>query len=210
MKNKSKTGVLELFPTSLYQASLGAGFAQIQKDLLVECYQTRELDEDGRKWSEKNYRGGYTSYGTLSQLHQMSSTCEALKRKIDSHVNRFAKHLELDLQGGRLQMTSFWVNIMGANCQHSFHLHPLSVLSGTIYIQTPPKSSGLKVEDPRIAGFMSSPPVLPKSNLSRQRYVTLEPRAGDLILFESWLKHEVPPHQGTKDRISYSFNYDWV
>jgi uncharacterized protein (TIGR02466 family) len=37
----------------------------------------------------------------------------------------------------------------------------------------------------------------------------LTPKAGDIIMFESWLKHEVPPHHTNDERISVSFNYDW-
>jgi uncharacterized protein (TIGR02466 family) len=44
----------------------------------------------------------------------------------------------------------------------------------------------------------------------RKIQTDLKPKDGEIILFESWLKHEVPPHQNSQDRISVSFNYDWV
>jgi uncharacterized protein (TIGR02466 family) len=31
-----------------------------------------------------------------------------------------------------------------------------------------------------------------------------------LNLFESWLRHEVPPNPAASERISISFNYAWV
>jgi uncharacterized protein (TIGR02466 family) len=39
--------------------------------------------------------------------------------------------------------------------------------------------------------------------------VTYEARAGNLILFESWLRHEVAPNRVAAERVSVSFNYDW-
>jgi uncharacterized protein (TIGR02466 family) len=39
--------------------------------------------------------------------------------------------------------------------------------------------------------------------------VTLPARAGRVVLFESWLRHEVPPNQARGERVSVSFNYAW-
>jgi uncharacterized protein (TIGR02466 family) len=39
--------------------------------------------------------------------------------------------------------------------------------------------------------------------------VTLPARAGQLVLFESWLRHAVAPNPRTAERISISFNYSW-
>jgi uncharacterized protein (TIGR02466 family) len=40
--------------------------------------------------------------------------------------------------------------------------------------------------------------------------VTYPARAGELILFESWLRHEVVANPVRSERISISFNYDWA
>ena len=37
----------------------------------------------------------------------------------------------------------------------------------------------------------------------------VEPAAGEVLLWESWLRHEVPLHMAEEDRISVSFNYGW-
>jgi uncharacterized protein (TIGR02466 family) len=33
--------------------------------------------------------------------------------------------------------------------------------------------------------------------------------AGNVILFESWLRHEVSANPVAEDRVSISFNYNW-
>jgi uncharacterized protein (TIGR02466 family) len=38
--------------------------------------------------------------------------------------------------------------------------------------------------------------------------VVMPAAAGSLLLFESWLRHEVVPNQAG-ERISISFNYGW-
>lgn len=109
-------------------------------------------------------------------------------------------------------MSSCWVNVMPAGAAHSLHLHPLSVVSGAFYVAVPKNASPIKFEDPRLDRFMAQPPRSPKAPLAMQPFVTLTPREGDLILFESWLRHEVPPLKpGVRgERISVSFNYDWI
>ena len=163
-----------------------------------------EVDEPGVKWSQKNYVGGYTSYGSITRVDQQFSGFENLKKKIDAEVKKYIKKLGLNFDTGSLELSSMWVNVMPKNVYHAFHLHPLSVISGTFYISVGKgkTTSPLRIEDPRASRFMGTP--------ARKIQVDLKPKNGDLILFESWLKHEVPPHQNSDDRISVSFNYDWL
>lgn len=184
--------------------------AALLKQLAKEAQVFRRIDEHGALWSEKNYLGGYTSYSSISDLPYRSTTFEKLKKWIDLQVKAYARALEMDLEGGELKMDTCWVNIMGQGTQHSSHLHPLSVISGTFYVQVPKGSGAFKIEDPRLPAFMASPMRKTHAREENQRFVSIEPRAGTLLLFESWMKHEVPPNLSRRERISVSFNYDWV
>jgi uncharacterized protein (TIGR02466 family) len=196
------------FPTLIYYAPLQrTGGAAFNRELLKECYQLRDFDEAGRKWSSKNYPGGYTSYGSMDKLHRFSSTFEELEKKITRHVMAYATELEMDLANRKLEMTDCWVNIMPHQVVHSLHLHPLSTISGTYYVRTPRHCSTIKFEDPRLSKFMAAPPKLP--NAAQKPHITYKAEAGNLILFESWLRHEVGANQAATDRISISFNYSW-
>lgn len=199
----------KLFPTYVYQSKLTRQ-SQLLQELIDESYKIKSIDESGQRWSVKNYPGGYTSYASMSELYNFSSSFLDIRKKIDQHVQKFAKELELDIPLKQLQMTSLWLNIMPTQVVHTMHIHPLSVLSGTFYLQTPKNCSALKFEDPRLVNFMASPPRKSKAKMENQRFISLAPEAGDLILFESWMRHEVPPNQSKQDRISVSFNYDWV
>lgn len=204
---------MSLFPSPILVSPVkvpGASTARFNKELLEEAYKIREIDDKGLAWSKKNYLGGYTSYASYSQLHQFSSTFDDLRKAIDPLVKDYAKTLEMDLQNKKLVMTSFWLNIMPQGVVHSMHIHPLSTISGTYYVQVPKKSSSLKFEDPRMVNFMASPPRKPKARQENQRFVSIEPQAGQVILFESWMRHEVPPNPVSQDRVSVSFNYDWI
>ena len=106
-------------------------------------------------------------------------------------------------------MTDCWVNIMPRHVAHGLHLHPLSTLSGTYYVQVPKGAPGLKFEDPRLDRFMAAPPRKPNARRQNQPWIVLPAQAGQVLLFESWLRHEVAPNPRNSERISISFNYHW-
>jgi uncharacterized protein (TIGR02466 family) len=198
------------FSTFIYhEPLLRAGADRFNVSLADECRKIRAYDAAGRRWSARNYPGGYTSYASLSQLHKISSTFAGLERKITAHVRRFARQLDLDLRGRTIQMTDFWVNIMPEHAAHSLHLHPLSFISGTYYVVTPRGCPGLKFEDPRLDRFMAAPPRIANARPANRPHITYPARAGHLVLFESWLRHEVAPNRIDAERISVSFNYHW-
>lgn len=199
-----------LFPSFIYQAPLKPRLKSLLTEISTESEQIRLSDHQGQAWSKKNYPGGYTSYGSLDQLYRFSSTFELLRKEIDRHVQSFVKTLEMDISAKELQMSTCWLNIMPRGAVHSMHIHPLSVISGSFYVRTPKKSSAIKFEDPRLVHFMASPPRKKKAHRDHQRFVEIQPSAGEVILFESWMKHEVPTNPSQEERISISFNYDWT
>jgi uncharacterized protein (TIGR02466 family) len=198
------------FPTFIYSEPLQkTSLDRVNRDLAKECRQLRDYDAAGRRWSEKNYPGGYTSYASMNELHRFSSTFTQLEKKFSQHVRAFARSLDLDLRGRSIRLTDMWVNIMPPNAAHSLHLHPLSFISGTYYVVTPRGCPGLKFEDPRLDRFMAAPPRLAGARRENQVHVTYPAEAGNLILFESWLRHEVAANRVEEERISISFNFNW-
>ncbi len=198
------------FPTRIYAAPLQRQpWKPFNDRLLQECLQMRHDDVAGQRWSAKNYPGGYTSYASVSRMQQFSPTFALLEKRLARHVKKFAAALEFDLADRQLAMTDCWVNIMPRQVVHSLHLHPLSTLSGTYYVQTPRGVPGLKFEDPRLDRFMAAPPRVADCSVENQSWVVMPAAAGSLLLFESWLRHEVVPNPVAQERISISFNYSW-
>ena len=199
-----------LFPTLIYRQSLGgAGWPRFNRDLFDECQALAASDAAGRRWSARNYLGGYTSYGSLDKMHLVSPRFEGLKRRLDRHVKAFVRDLHYDLAGRTLGMTDCWANVMPAGVAHSLHLHPTSFVSGTYYVAVPKGAGALKVEDPRLSRLMATPPRRRDAPAAFRAHVGVAAKVGDVVLFESWLRHEVPPARYAGERISISFNYGW-
>ena len=76
------------------------------------------------------------------------------------------------------------------------------MISGTYYVQVPKGSGAIQFEDPRMDLMMAAP--MRKVGMVQ----AIQPKNDQLVLFESWLRHEVKPNQSQQDRISISFNYD--
>jgi uncharacterized protein (TIGR02466 family) len=199
-----------LFPTLVYSAPLRrSGAESFNQRLLRECRQLRSDDAAGRNWSNSHYPGGYTSYGSQHRLYEISPTFDTLRRLLVPHVAAFARSVEWDLRRRRLTMTDCWINIMPHQVVHSLHLHPLSTLSGTYYVQVPAGCPGIKFEDPRLERFMAAPPRKSSCSLRNRQWVTVPANPGQVVLFESWLRHEVTPNTRRQERISVSFNFNW-
>jgi uncharacterized protein (TIGR02466 family) len=200
----------ELFPTLVYVARLRRrGWRALNARLLRECRQLRADDAAGRRWSARNYPGGYSSYGSAHRMQRQSPTFAALARELDGHLAEFSRALQLDLGARTLVMTDCWVNIMGRGAVHGLHLHPLSTLSGVYYVAVPAGVPGLKFEDPRLERFMAAPPRARSASRMNRHWVNIHARPGHLVLFESWLRHEVLAHAAARERVSISFNYSW-
>jgi uncharacterized protein (TIGR02466 family) len=204
--------VRDLFVTRLYEASLAAerGFEALNSDLDDACRMLAQEDQAGRAWCRKNNYGGYTSYASLGDLPQRASAFADLKRRLDRHAAAFAAELSLDLgPRGRLVLDSLWANVLRPGATHSGHVHPHSVISGTYYVAVPPGAGGLRLEDPRLPLMMAAPPRKDDAPEPLRTFVTVQPQAGTMLMWESWLRHEVVAGTAKTPRISVSFNYGW-
>ncbi len=197
--------VRALFATPLYEADIGD--AALVAELAHSCRTLAADDRAGRAWSKANGYAGYTSYASLDDLPARDPAFAALRRKLDGHVARFATAAHFDLGGRRLKLDSLWVNVLKRGGAHSGHIHPHSAVSGTVYIETPPGSGALKLEDPRLPLMMAAPRRLADAPEAARPFVYLSPSPGTLLLWESWLRHEVVANAASADRISISFNY---
>ncbi|MEN9874802.1 MAG: hypothetical protein RL186_1699 [Pseudomonadota bacterium] len=202
---------LSLFATHVTKSALVHKNGEaLRAELLSACQELEAQDGAGRAWCRANGYMGYTSYASLADLPQRFPAFDALRRALDAHVKGFAELVAFDLGGGKLKLDSLWVNVLPRGGIHTGHIHPHSVVSGTYYVSVPDGASALKLEDPRLPQMMATPPRRSDAGLAHQTFVSLQPQEGEVILWESWLRHEVVMNTSTAKRVSISFNYAWV
>jgi uncharacterized protein (TIGR02466 family) len=198
------------FATQVYRALLGgAGEKQLLGALADSARIFAVDDAAGQAWCAKHNYRGYTSYGSLTDLGWRDPAFADLQERLDAHVSLFASALDYDLGGRPLVLDNLWVNILEPEGVHTGHLHPHSVISGTLYLETPPGAAPLKLEDPRLPMMMAAPPKKSRARQENRSFVFVTPAPGMVVLWEGWLRHEVPPGQANAERVSVSFNYRW-
>jgi uncharacterized protein (TIGR02466 family) len=194
--------VRSLFATKLYEAKLD------EPELLGElAYSIRSLAEDdtaGVAWSKEHRYAGYTSYASLNDLPKRDPAFADLAKLLTRHAKAFARDCAFE---GKPKLDSLWANLLRGPGHHSAHIHPHSVLSGTLYIEVPKGSGSIRFEDPRLPMMMAAPTRREDAPEDLQPFVSVAPRAGLILMWESWLRHEVLPGAGRGERLSISFNF---
>lgn len=101
-----------------------------------------------------------------------------------------------------------WLNIFEPNAVESVHEHFGSFLSGCYYVDTP-KDCGeivFKQEATRRAWAAEYSTKLNTDLSGIAGEFSHLPTAGELLVFPSWLPHEVMRNRSTENRISIAFN----
>ena len=107
---------------------------------------------------------------------------------------------------GKLDVTA-WATICRNGAYHAPHSHPDSAWSGVYYVDagsfdsSHPLSGLLEFFDPRPAVDAVTAPGDPYGEPFR-----VQPEAGLIVVFPSWLYHWVHPYTGDTPRIAVSFN----
>jgi uncharacterized protein (TIGR02466 family) len=187
--------VRSLFATQLYEAEIGE--SKLLSDLAHSVRSLASDDEAGRRWSKEHRYAGYTSYASLNDLPKRDPAFADLAKLLARHAASFAREVGWDRKP---KLDSLWVNLLKSGGHHSGHIHPHSIISGTLYVEVPPGSGAIRFEDPRLPLMMAAP-------MRPDTFVTVQPRAGLLLMWESWLRHEVLPGTGKGERLSISFNF---
>ena len=192
-----------LFVTRLYEA-------MAEESLLDPLgHSIRSLaadDQAGRRWSKEHGYRGYTSYASLNDLPRRDPAFADLAKLLARHAAEFSRDCAFDLQR-KPRLDSLWVNLLKSGGYHSGHIHPHSIISGTLYVEVPQGSGSIRLEDPRLPLMMAAPKRDSDAPEELRPFVTLKPRAGLLLMWESWLRHEVLPGTGRGERLSISFNF---
>ena len=196
-----------LFATPV--AALEVPDAEARNPELIEIILKRRSE----KPSVQASNAGWLAFG--------SRNCPAGGRHV-VHILDLAKEVANRLtadRNGKLVQPAWsvmaWANVNGPGDANICHYHPGSFWSGAYYVDdggcASDHSLGGEFEmlDPRGAGPGMFAPTLKFAGEDGQSVgaaETIRPRPGLLLLFPSWLFHQVRPYRGDGLRISIAFN----
>lgn len=145
-------------------------------------------------------------------VRRLSQWCLNNLGELIMRLNRYSRE---DMQNLRIFHHS-WYHITRRGGYTSGHNHPMASWSG-VYCASPGdpaannvNSGMLRFQDPRInATQYLDPGNMHLQSPYQSGYLAYQLQAGQLLLFPSWLMHEVTPYQGSSERITVAFNA-WV
>ena len=123
--------------------------------------------------------------------------------KVFSVVEAVSNHIGVDLEKFELVSGGMWANVSGQHASNRVHIHPSCNWSFVYYVKTPKNCGDLIFVDPRIQAHIM---YMPLKN-QHERDVRYTPIEGRLIIFPSWLQHEVKINQSKHERVSVSGNF---
>ena len=153
---------------------------------------------DGRKYSN---RGGWQS-NFLDESPELVPLVVEINNRLEALRNTIGFKDELNLK-----VDSMWININHPYSYNSLHIHPNSYMSGVYYVKVPENSGNLVLKHPtRLQSLFTPPDVLKGYNENNSSTWNISPEAGKLVIFPSWIEHEVTQNLSGEDRISIAFN----
>ena len=195
------------FPTYIFFADLEDG-AALNDKLRPELYAWREEDRDGIVRSNVPETGTWHSRTDMAERTRFSE----LVTRITECVRQIFANLGYETDS-RPEITNMWANISPRYGQNCSHTHPGALWSGVYYVQAPEGAGRIVFADPRPQAQVL-PAAYGRPGSERPEswsMVHYEPIEGRMIIFPSWLVHEVRPNVSTGqghegNRISVSFN----
>ena len=119
----------------------------------------------------------------LNDIRRNVKGCGNVILDVNDHAKDYGKLSGFKMKG---EMMNSWFNVQNVNSVLTEHTHPLSVLSGALFINVNEDSSPLCFQNPN--PHVSFTP-REKDTTYNGAWVEFKPEMGELFLFPSWLKH---------------------
>lgn len=196
-------GALEqCFNTYIWQDRIGDD--GLNGSLSAAMDELRRLDHG---FQDQTYPNGYTSYYSKMRP-ETSLAMRPLVGRLLFSAERYLTAMGLDRSRTlRLDLTDFFININSKNSSHARHRHEDSEISGVYYVAAPEGAAPICFTSPLEPLMMASRiDAFEPASVWTNIYHRHQPQAGELLLFPSWLLHEVSLQTAAVERRSFGIN----
>lgn len=167
-------------------------------EILKNCYNLKNTTE-GRIISNK---GGWQSEDIVK-----NKSFENFFEKVTEKANSIKDLYKLKNEH-MLFVDSAWVNINQKYDYNVLHNHGDNFFSGVYYANVPDNSGAIEFRHPSAAkAVISWSKFAYQLNGMNSDILNIEPKTGQIIIFPSWLDHEVNRNNSDEERVSIAFNF---
>ena len=198
MNNKK---VYDLFPDPIFRTRLD-NYKEINKELLTYILELKKKDQKG---NTRSNRGGWHSPNF--DLVKPGPPINFINNFKDFLKHIITNEIGWEYIPNKQRVVAMWAIINNKNSYNVKHNHQNCYLSSAYYVKKPKNSGDISFFDPKEMKTYRFPEVKRNTDYSTER-ITIKPEEGDLLVFPSYLYHEVGKNLTNEERIVVSFNID--
>ena len=196
---KNTPYITPMFPTPVYV---------VKRDSSLTSGEEKEIEKiikEGMHMTSGNSSSN-NSHIFDSPYFSVNGNLEKIKQFCEQQLKIYVEELIIPKEEIELYITQSWLNITKPGEFHHQHSHSNSILSGVFYISTE-EGDSITFTDPNF-DLKHVLKIEPKEfNVWNSSICSSPSITNELILFPSWMIHQVEPNEkATTDRISISFN----
>ena len=158
-----------------------------------------QYDTDNFLKNEQNFTYRNT-YLLTEYLTKESTVTKAVQSKLDTFIKGIWGQTDANIE-----ITQSWLNINPKGGGHHKHVHPNSIISSTLYLQTNDQCGNFCIERP-VWQHTPIRHMATEHNKFTYEYFYFSPKFLDMFIFPSQLTHWVGRNESEENRVSLSLN----
>jgi len=186
----NESTIIGIFPTPIYFSKININFTTEELSFIDEI----------KKFNCYENEGNFTSNDTYILNNIIFKN---LKKQLDLKIKDYFDKVICTENNIIPHITQSWLNFTRTNQFHHRHQHFNSLVSGVLYINCDEKFDNIKFFSNKYEMIKFK---VKEYNIFNSTGWTFPVKTGDIILFPSYLSHEVSIKQGNNLRISLAFN----
>ena len=134
-------------------------------------------------------------------------TITKIKKAIKLEASVFFAGLGYDADNYDFKVTNLWMNRMRSGSSHRAHSHHGHTISGCFYVKVPQNANIVEFTGP-LQSINKASPAIRDMTIFNSIYWNLAVADGDMVFWESYLRHSVPTSTFDGERLSMAFDVD--
>ena len=183
--------------TEIKVTSINAFITPVFTGMIEGMTENNNIEKELRKEIIEDPLDAFATQQTHESFY-IDPLCEAITTLVHEIMIQSYRYASYDID-----ITSMWGNVQ-RHGNHCFkHTHANSVFSGVFYLNEDSNFPPIQFHRPAESSFDI---MTDDENEFNRGKMFLHPKRDMIVIFPSWLEHDVPVNTSGKDRLSISFN----